>query len=83
MEHGDFEKMEVESAAAYVMAIGGHRRPVADLDQATTTLIDYTGTPMPEYPRPAVRPVGLVPLFRTAAGSRLAWREPSRRPPRG
>jgi hypothetical protein len=29
MEHGDFEKMEVESAAAYVMAIGGHLRPAS------------------------------------------------------
>jgi hypothetical protein len=34
--------MQVESVAAYVAAIGGHRRMVADFDQATTTFIDYT-----------------------------------------
>jgi predicted XRE-type DNA-binding protein len=42
MEHGDVEKMQVESVAAYVAAIGGHLRLVADFDQATTTFIDYT-----------------------------------------
>ena len=42
MEHGDIEKMQVESVAAYVAAIGGHLRLVADFDQATTTFIDYT-----------------------------------------
>ena len=42
MEHGDIEKMQVESVAAYVAAIGGHLRLVADFDQATTTSIDYT-----------------------------------------
>jgi predicted XRE-type DNA-binding protein len=42
MEHGDIEKMQVESVAAYVTAIGGHLRLVADFDQATTTFIDYT-----------------------------------------
>ena len=42
MEHGDVEKMQVESVAAYVTAIGGHLRLVADFDQATTTFIDYT-----------------------------------------
>ncbi len=42
MEHGDLEKMQVESIAAYVAAIGGHLRLVADFDQATTTFIDYT-----------------------------------------
>ncbi len=42
MEHGDIEKMQVESVAACVAAIGGHLRLVADFDQATTTFIDYT-----------------------------------------
>lgn len=42
MEHGDPAKMQVESIAAYVTAIGGHLRLVADFDQATTTFIDYT-----------------------------------------
>lgn len=42
MEHGDVERMQVESIAAYVTAIGGHRRMVADFDQATITFIDYT-----------------------------------------
>jgi hypothetical protein len=28
MEHGDIEKMQVESIAAYVTAIGGHLRMV-------------------------------------------------------
>ena len=42
MEHGDVERMQVESIAAYVAAIGGHLRLVADFDQATTTFIDYT-----------------------------------------
>jgi predicted XRE-type DNA-binding protein len=45
MEHGDVERMQVESIAAYVTAIGGHLRLVADFDQATTTtFIDYTDT---------------------------------------
>jgi len=44
MEHGDVEKMQVESIAAYVTAIGGHLRLVADFGQATTTFIDYTDT---------------------------------------
>jgi len=42
MEHGDIEKMQVESIAAYVAAIGGHLRLVADFGPATTTFIDYT-----------------------------------------
>jgi hypothetical protein len=42
MEHGDIERMQVESVAAYVAAIGGRLRLVADFDQATTTFIDYT-----------------------------------------
>lgn len=42
MEHGDVEKMHVESIAAYVAAIGGHLRLVADFGHATTTFIDYT-----------------------------------------
>ena len=42
MEHGDVERMQVESIAAYVTAIGGHLRLVADFGQATTTFIDYT-----------------------------------------
>ena len=41
-EHGDIERMKVESIAAYVAAIGGHLRLVADFDQATTTFVDYT-----------------------------------------
>jgi predicted XRE-type DNA-binding protein len=44
MEHGDVEKMQVESIAAYVAAIGGHLRLVADFGTATTTFIDYTST---------------------------------------
>jgi transcriptional regulator with XRE-family HTH domain len=32
MEHGDLEKMQVESVAAYVAAIGGHLRLVADFE---------------------------------------------------
>jgi predicted XRE-type DNA-binding protein len=42
MEHGDVERMQVESIAAYVSAIDGHLRLVADFGQATTTFIDYT-----------------------------------------
>ena len=42
MEHGDIERMQVESIAAYVAAIGGHLRLVADFGQATTIFIDYT-----------------------------------------
>jgi hypothetical protein len=42
MEHGDIERMQVESVAAYVAAIGGRLRLVADFDQATTTFINYT-----------------------------------------
>jgi predicted XRE-type DNA-binding protein len=42
MEHGDVERMQVESIAACVSAIGGHLRLVADFGQATTTFIDYT-----------------------------------------
>lgn len=42
MEHGDIERMQVESIAAYVTAIGGHLRLVADFGQASTTFIDYT-----------------------------------------
>jgi hypothetical protein len=38
MEHGDIERMQVESIAAYVAAIGGHLQLVA------TTFIDYTDT---------------------------------------
>ena len=38
----DIEKMRVESVVAYVAAIGGHLRPVADFGQATTTFIDHT-----------------------------------------
>ena len=34
--------MQVESIAAYVAAIGGHLRLVADFGPATTTFIDYT-----------------------------------------
>jgi predicted XRE-type DNA-binding protein len=44
MEHGDVERMQVESIAAYIAAIGGHLRLVADFGQATTTFIDYTDT---------------------------------------
>jgi predicted XRE-type DNA-binding protein len=44
IEHGDVERMQVESIAAYVTAIGGHLRLVADFDEATTTFIDYTET---------------------------------------
>ncbi len=40
----DIEKMQVESVAAYVAAIGGHLRLVADFGQATTTFIDHTDT---------------------------------------
>jgi predicted XRE-type DNA-binding protein len=42
MEHGDVEKMQVESIAAYAAAMGGHLRLVADFGHATTTFIDYT-----------------------------------------
>jgi predicted XRE-type DNA-binding protein len=42
MQHVDIEKIQVESVAAYVAAIGGHLRLVAEFDQATTTFIDYT-----------------------------------------
>lgn len=44
MEHGDLEKMQVETIAAYVAAIGGHLRLIADFGYATTTFIDYTDT---------------------------------------
>jgi predicted XRE-type DNA-binding protein len=43
MEHGDTAKMQVESIAAYIAAIGGHLRLVADFGDAATTFIDYTG----------------------------------------
>jgi hypothetical protein len=36
MGHGDIERMHVESIAAYVAAIGGHLRLVADFGQTTT-----------------------------------------------
>lgn len=42
MEHGEPAKMQVESIAAYVTAVGGHLRLVADFGDATTTFIDYT-----------------------------------------
>ena len=42
MEHGDIERMQVESVAAYVAAIGGRLRQVADFDQVATTFINYT-----------------------------------------
>jgi len=42
MEHGDIERMQVESIAANVAAIGGHLRLVADFDQTSTTFVDYT-----------------------------------------
>jgi hypothetical protein len=48
MEHGDLGKTEVESAAAFVIAIRGHPRLVAGFDHAAATLIDYTDTPTPE-----------------------------------
>jgi transcriptional regulator with XRE-family HTH domain len=41
MEHGDVDRMQVESIAAYVAAIGGRLRLVADFDQDIA--IDYTG----------------------------------------
>jgi predicted XRE-type DNA-binding protein len=44
MEHGDVERMQVESIAAYVAALGGHLRLVADFDQDSTTFTDYTDT---------------------------------------
>ena len=40
----DIEKIQVESVAAYVAAIGGHLRLVADFGQAITTFIDHTDT---------------------------------------
>ncbi|MDR2986588.1 MAG: helix-turn-helix transcriptional regulator [Nocardiopsaceae bacterium] len=43
IEHGHVEKMQVESIAAYIAAIGGHLRLVADFGHASTTFIDYTG----------------------------------------
>ena len=58
MEHGDIERMQVESAASYVTAIGGHLRLVADFDQATTTFIDYTDGSPPEPPRSRARHTG-------------------------
>lgn len=51
MEHGDTEKMQVESIAAYVAAISEHLRLVADFGHATTTFIDYT-EPAPPDQRP-------------------------------
>src|SRR5258708_23323224 len=42
MEHGDVEKMQVESIAAYVAAIGGHLRVVACFGHTPTTLLRYT-----------------------------------------
>jgi len=42
MEHGDVERMQVESIAAYVAAIGGHLRLVADFDEDSTAFSDYT-----------------------------------------
>jgi hypothetical protein len=37
--------MQVESIAAYVAAIGGYLRLVADFDQVGTTFVDYTDGP--------------------------------------
>jgi len=42
VEHGGQSVTYRSSVAAYVAAIGGHLRLVADFDQATTTFIDYT-----------------------------------------
>ncbi len=42
MEHGDIDKMQVESIATYVAAIGGHLRLVADFGPDATTFVDYT-----------------------------------------
>jgi hypothetical protein len=44
MEHGDAGKMQVDSIAAHVTAIGGHLRLVADFGQAAITL---STTPTP------------------------------------
>jgi transcriptional regulator with XRE-family HTH domain len=42
MEHGDVDRMQVESIAAYIAAMGGHLRLVADFDQDNASFIDYT-----------------------------------------
>lgn len=45
MEDGDRKLLDVSSIAAYVTAVGGHLRLVADLGRTTTTLVDYTEAP--------------------------------------
>ncbi|CAL2060888.1 MULTISPECIES: helix-turn-helix domain-containing protein [Streptomyces] len=42
MENGDIDRMQVESIAAYIAALGGHLRLVADIDDVSTTFVDYT-----------------------------------------
>lgn len=42
MENGDIDRMQVESIAAYIAALGGHLRLVADIDDISTTFVDYT-----------------------------------------
>ena len=69
MEHGDIERMQVESIAAYVAAIGGHLRLVADFDQATTTFVDYTDALTASAAGPGLAR-RLNSSFRAAIGSR-------------
>ena len=42
MENGDIDRMQVESIAAYIAALGGHLRLVADIGDVSTTFVDYT-----------------------------------------
>ncbi|MBW8805733.1 MAG: helix-turn-helix domain-containing protein [Catenulisporales bacterium] len=42
MEEGDVAMMRVDRIAAYIAALGGHLRLVADIGATSTKLLDYT-----------------------------------------
>jgi predicted XRE-type DNA-binding protein len=42
MENGAVKRMQVETIAAYIAALGGHLRLVADFGETSTTFVDYT-----------------------------------------
>ncbi|MDH6112865.1 putative XRE-type DNA-binding protein [Kitasatospora sp. MAP12-15] len=44
MENGDIDRMQVDSIAAFIAAIGGHLRLVADFGANSMTFVDYTDT---------------------------------------
>ncbi|GAA2499641.1 helix-turn-helix domain-containing protein [Streptomyces sp. NPDC059506] len=42
MENGEIDRMQVDSIASYIAALGGHLRLVADFGPTSTTFADYT-----------------------------------------